>query len=750
MKTRSYTRWTLASSVLAFGLLFLALMGVLPTLAAGGDPNTAHIAVQLGNGEVEMRRITFTQPSVNGFEALELAGFQVDSTDSGLVCSIEGMGCPTTNCFCSSSYWRFYHLNNGEWNFSQVGAGAYEVTDGALELFSWGQTEALRTAPLVTQEITATQAALQWLRSRQQANGGYGNPSSTIDTVLAVAAANEDPATWESAEGNSLLDYLEANGASYVQPGPELAERVGKLAMTIAAADQDPRDFGGMDLVISITNAYNPAMGAYGATNWDQAYGMLGWRASGEVIPVTATRELASRINTDGGWGYSTGLQSDVDTTALMLQALVAGGEAVTSTAVLSGVNFLEAAQTREYHLYLPLVLNRSGAQQATPEGGAQDAGFPVVPSQESNANSTAFAVQGLIAAGQDPLGPRFIVDGTTPISYLLSLQLPDGGFAYQDRALGSDVYATQQVIPALVGKPFPYLSRAVAEREALGWIRTRQQPDGSFEGFNPGSTLDAILAIRAAGEEPQSFVQNGNTPLDYLEVQASGYVTQSAAAAGKFLAGVVAAGGEPESFAGLNLVDKLMEFYDAETGAFGSSTFDQSWAIIGLVAAGEAVPANAVTHLRESDAESGGWGFMPNAEEPDVDSTALALQALAAAGVPRATADVDDAFAFLHAAQNPDGGFPGFGGTTDAASTGLALQALAAYDEAPESLTWTTVVMDGTASRLTLHTPVDAVLKLQTTEGGFAGYSGPNDPFSTYQALPGIVGVAYPPRVDD
>ena len=124
MKTHPYTRWTLTASVLALALLFLGLLGALPTRAApAGEPNTAHIAVQFGNGDVEMRRITFTQPSVNGFEALELAGFEVDSTASGLVCSIEGMGCPSSNCFCSSAFWRFYHLNGGAWNFSQVGAG---------------------------------------------------------------------------------------------------------------------------------------------------------------------------------------------------------------------------------------------------------------------------------------------------------------------------------------------------------------------------------------------------------------------------------------------------------------------------------------------------------------------------------------------------------------------------------------------------------------------------------------------------
>ena len=94
---------------------------------------------------------------------------------------------------------------------------------------------------------------------------------------------------------------------------------------------------------------------------------------------------------------------------------------------------------------------------------------------------------------------------------------------------------------------------------------------------------------------------------------------------------------------------------------------------------------------------------------------------------------------AYLHQAQNPDGGFPGYGGTTDAGSTGLALQGLAAFRENPRSLGWTRTITDGSASRLTLHTPIDALLALQSPQGGFAGYSGPNDPFATYQAMPGV-----------
>jgi hypothetical protein len=57
-------------------------------------------------------------------------------------------------------------------------------------------------------------------------------------------------------------------------------------------------------------------------------------------------------------------------------------------------------------------------------------------------------------------------------------------------------------------------------------------------------------------------------------------------------------------------------------------------------------------------------------------------------------------------------------------------------------------VITDGSASALTLRNPVDALLSLQTREGGFPGFGGPNDPAATYQALPGLLGHTFPASI--
>ena len=236
------------------------------------------------------------------------------------------------------------------------------------------------------------------------------------------------------------------------------------------------------------------------------------------------------------------------------------------------------------------------------------------------------------------------------------------------------------------------------------------------------------------------------STALDYLAAEAPGYAEQGASAAGKLALAVVAAGQDPHDFGGIDLTRAISATYAITNGQFGTgdSVWDQSWAMLGLLSAGETVPVSATEALEAMQAESGGWGFEVSAE-PDVDSTSLALQALAATGRATDAPSVQAALAWLRSVQTGDGGFAGYDGATSASSTGLALQALAAFGLSPDSPQWSGVI-SGTesVSRLIDATALDALLALQSPDGGFAGFSGANDPFSTYQALPGILAKSY------
>ena len=73
----------------------------------------------------------------------------------------------------------------------------------------------------------------------------------------------------------------------------------------------------------------------------------------------------------------------------------------------------------------------------------------------DSDANSTAYVVQALAAAGQDIYSAAWQVNGKGPIDYLLSLRQADGSFAWQAGS-GPNLLATQQVIPALLERAQP------------------------------------------------------------------------------------------------------------------------------------------------------------------------------------------------------------------------------------------------------------------------------------------------------
>jgi prenyltransferase beta subunit len=84
-----------------------------------------------------------------------------------------------------------------------------------------------------------------------------------------------------------------------------------------------------------------------------------------------------------------------------------------------------------------------------------RDGGFPQQPGGESNAQSTAWAVQGLIAAGRNPGAVRRR-GSRSPLGYLESLVSPGGSIRYSRTGAQTPVWVTAQALIALSGKTFP------------------------------------------------------------------------------------------------------------------------------------------------------------------------------------------------------------------------------------------------------------------------------------------------------
>jgi len=412
---------------IAFGVAIAAfsmsLLRADAKVAAPQDgPDSAQIVVQYFPGDIDVKPISFTAP-ISGVVALELTGLDIVTKDYAwgiAVCSIGGVGCPAENCFCGgSTFWNYSYWDGTSWQAYAVGPADTEINDGAIEGWRWGEWSGDPIPP------PAIAHALDWLLDQQLADGGYGNDSGSVESTLSIGAVGLDAANWRKQHDfHSLMGYLLINGDDYSRKG---AAEAGKLASGLVSSNGCSPYFARQPM-----DYYDPGTGKFDAEPGFHVWGMLGKASLSETVPAQSVSYLNSTIQSDGGWEWNTGFGSDSNTTALAVQALIAGGETPAATEVISGMNFLKNSQNTDGGFYYS-------------DGWGT----------ESDTNSTAYAVQAILAAGEDPTSDQWVISSTNPISYLMNAQLPNGSFEYMPGS-GSNLIATQQAIPALMHKYNP------------------------------------------------------------------------------------------------------------------------------------------------------------------------------------------------------------------------------------------------------------------------------------------------------
>lgn len=282
----------------------------------------------------------------------------------------------------------------------------------------------------------SVQKEMAYLEARQQADGGFAEPGQASTDMLttwavpAIKAAGEDPRRW-TRSGKSPLDYLSARA-----PGWKQLTEIERGCFAASCAGVDPRSLGGRNLVAEI-KARMAADGHIGDKLADHCWGVIALLAAGEALPDGSRKWLAARQNVDGGFGYADDGASDPDDTGATLQALAAMGDKGDSSVMSRALMYLHLCQ-------------------------ASDGGF-CWHSESSNVASTAWAVQGIAAAGQDPSSAAWSRDGKTPIDYLESMRQSDGHIRYMRSSDSQPAWMTAEAIPALLEKPFPLTEKAAA-----------------------------------------------------------------------------------------------------------------------------------------------------------------------------------------------------------------------------------------------------------------------------------------------
>lgn len=289
------------------------------------------------------------------------------------------------------------------------------------------------------------ETALEYLATQQQPDGGFTNGfaegsdlNTTCDVVLAIAAAGKDASAWRSTDDRSPLDYLAAQAAAGAINTPGLRA---KTVLALLTTGQDPTAFAGHDLVAELEAAYDEETGHYGSNLFDQALVMLALFNAGQPVPQRAAEYLLSNQAGDGAWalfGGTTPGTGDTNTTALAIQALLATGHRDDIGAAFA---------------YLHRVQNTDGGfpyQNPSPYG------------TDTDANSTAYVLQALLAAGE-PMA-NWTPAGTDPRGALAGLYDPvSGAFFWQAAYPSPNILATAQAIPALKRYTFLHLPRVGA-----------------------------------------------------------------------------------------------------------------------------------------------------------------------------------------------------------------------------------------------------------------------------------------------
>ncbi|MGO9499633.1 MAG: prenyltransferase/squalene oxidase repeat-containing protein [Solirubrobacteraceae bacterium] len=315
----------------------------------------------------------------------------------------------------------------GAWLASQpggLGVGRAEAATGRAGVV--GRAEAVTA---VVGRAATTPAG--YLVAAQNSDGGIGaTPGSASSQLysgwaaLGLASAGENPQD-VIRNGRSLIDYVASGVASASDPGD-----VERNILVVAAAGLPATSFGGRDLVAELRGDISRNGSVNNQTNWT-SFAVLAFRAVGLAPPRASVTWLVRQQDADGGFNFATrGGLSDVDDTGATLEALAGAGGSAASRARSRAVAYIRDQQDR-------------------------DGGFPSMPGAGSNAQSTAFGVQGLIAAGVDPntLHRR---GAPSPLDYLRSLIAGDGHVEYSRGTNETPTWVTGEALMALEGKALP------------------------------------------------------------------------------------------------------------------------------------------------------------------------------------------------------------------------------------------------------------------------------------------------------
>jgi energy-coupling factor transport system substrate-specific component len=329
--------------------------------------------------------------------------------------------------------------------------------------------------------------AANWLESAQSGDGGFGaspgDKSSAAMTgwaMLGLEAAGRNPLD-VSRRGHTTVDFLRAEESDVSSTGD-----MARTILALEGAGANPRSFAGRDLVGELAKRRLKDGSFEGWPN-DTAFSVIALREAGATGGLDRSLGwLRSVQNDDGGWGDVPNSPSTADGTGAVLQALSSGSKAANR-----GLSYLRNAQR--------------------PGGG-----FPLGGSGSVNSQSTAWAIQGILAAGGDPSSYRH--GGASAPDYLAEQQASDGHYRYSASSDQTPIWVTGEALVAAAGKHFPVPvpprapkpSKASSPKPSQPKATTGSQPSASVPPGSPATASPTGSGGGGAGAPSEGLAPSG------------------------------------------------------------------------------------------------------------------------------------------------------------------------------------------------------------------------------------------------
>lgn len=322
-------------------------------------------------------------------------------------------------------------------------------------------------AARATRSTPSLENMVRYLQNDQNADGGFGGEPGEASSsgfsawaTLALAAAGVNPRSQAKPGAENAFSYLTEH-AGEMGPTTDFEREL----LVVDATGTSPDDFGGIDLVASILGreipepaqdgvAFPYEAGSRTAGMNDTIFAVLSLSVVHEAAAEAAVQQGATWIeheqNKDGSWPSTCPRtvvgcsplgrepEGEADMTAAAIEALNAAGRHK-SAAQAKALEYLRETQNP-----------KEGGFAERLGGDASNQSSSI----EANAGSTAWVVQAIWAAGENP--EDWKPAGVDPLTYIESMQQPDGHISWKRSEDFNGVWMTAYSGPALAGVPLP------------------------------------------------------------------------------------------------------------------------------------------------------------------------------------------------------------------------------------------------------------------------------------------------------